>query len=326
MAGDLRSNLYAVRINLARQAWLGGDIVRTMALLDSLRPSADQDDLRGFEWYYLWKLCHGRKLDRSAWNGPARSLVYVDSGDTVAAVGEASITLSDVVSGRAKSKVPGSLAGVIAVARSPDGASIAAGFMDGTARIWEAGTLRERAVLAGHKGPVASLAFTPDGKTLATSTGLIGTGGGNPITRFVADRSPAEVRLWEVSTGKARSTIQDIPGTVKDRPNMVYGLAFAPDNVTLAAATADGTVLFWTIADGKCVAVLGGHAGPVFSLAFAPDGRTLATGSYDQTARLWDVGREARAGRPARDIRGRSSSSPWPPTAGPWRRAGWTRW
>ena len=173
-AEDLRLNLYAVRINLARQAWLGGDLARARTLLESLRPEPDQTDLRGFEWHYLWRLCFGRQLDLRGNSGPVRSVAFAPDGATIAVAKDNATTLADVASGRLKSKLPNLLGGVTAVAFSPDGRSLAAGFADGSARIYDPATWQERANLQGHAGPVGSLVFSPDGRALATANGHVG--------------------------------------------------------------------------------------------------------------------------------------------------------
>src|SRR5262249_21232509 len=78
-----RRRLYAAQVNLAFQAWEAGDATRVMELLESQRPRPGEEDLRGFEWYHLWRRCHsGRRWVVHRDGGTV--LAYSPDGKTLA--------------------------------------------------------------------------------------------------------------------------------------------------------------------------------------------------------------------------------------------------
>ncbi|MFD8812887.1 WD40 repeat domain-containing protein [Streptomyces sp. NPDC059627] len=119
-------------------------------------------------------------------------------------------------------------------------------------------------ILAGHLGPVQSLAFSPDGQTLASG-----------------DLDGA-IQLWNVTTGTSRSV------TVSNLNNNIQSVAFSPDGQTIASGGEDGSVQRWNPTTGQ-TRRLPGHAKSVAAVAFSPDGRTLASGSDDARVTLWDL-------------------------------------
>jgi len=131
-------------------------------------------------------------------------------------------------------------------------------------------------VLKEHSN-LASVAFSPDGKILAS--------GG----------SDATIWLWQLATPAAEQL--DIPprrlNPRRGHSSNIRRLAFCPATngapFLLASVSEDQTVRLWDVQREQCRHVLRGHSQYVLSVAFSPDGTVLASSSFDQTIRLWDV-------------------------------------
>ncbi|MFD9791518.1 helix-turn-helix domain-containing protein [Streptomyces sp. NPDC059070] len=196
------------------------------------------------------------------------------------------VTLWDIASGRVRATLPRSENRSAVLSFSPDGRTVATA--DGTAlRLWDSTTGQLRTTLTPPHpadtasrpsglatrdelcGGVRTMAFSPDGRTLASSDGR-------------------RVLVWDVATGRVRTAYTGPCDTLGAQRLGFTHLVFSPDGRTLAAPYGN-QVRLWDVTAGRDLATLTGHSGTVQDIAFAPDGRTLATAGSDRTVRLWDT-------------------------------------
>jgi hypothetical protein len=135
---------------------------------------------------------------------------------------------------------------VYSPAFSPDGSRIVTASGDQTARIWDAATAKEIAVLRGHDWEVYSAAFSPDGSRIVTAS---------------ADKT---ARIWDAVTAKEIAVLRGHGGSVNSA-------AFSPDGSRIVTASWDKTARIWDAATAKEIAVLRGHDIWVTSAAFSPE-------------------------------------------------------
>ena len=112
-------------------------------------------------------------------------------------------------------------------------------------------------------GSILSLAFSPNGKFLATGD------------------TKGEIHLWQVAPSRLLFTFQG-------HTSWVLSVAWSPDGKILASGGDDQTVRLWVLPEGRCLKILTGHANWVRSVDWSPNGQTLASGSDDQTIKLWN--------------------------------------
>ncbi|MEW6126961.1 MAG: hypothetical protein AB1757_07975 [Acidobacteriota bacterium] len=125
-------------------------------------------------------------------------------------------------------------------------------------------SLQKIRTFTGHKGDIISIAFSPDGRRLATAS---------------RDRT---LRLWDAANGKEILQFKNA-GMIANEIN------FSPDGLQLVAGCNDGIVRSWETATGKALLQLEGHRGQVMSVNFSPDGRRIVSGGLDSTTRVWDA-------------------------------------
>ncbi len=166
-------------------------------------------------------------------------------------------------------------ASITCLAFSPDGKLLASGSLDKTVILWDMDAGQEKTRIVANPAQVVwSLAFAPQGATLAIATG--------PADFRV--KQPGEVILWDHGTGKIRARLHG-------HSRAVTSVTHSRDGQSLVTGSADATVRFWDVKTARQYGMLKGHkAAPGFEaivVALSPDGAALATASFDQTVRIW---------------------------------------
>ncbi|MCF2147701.1 serine/threonine protein kinase [Desmonostoc muscorum LEGE 12446] len=162
---------------------------------------------------------------------------------------------------------------VNSVAFSPQGQIIASASYDRTIRLWQISSQKEfkncpcytlSGILSGHAWAVLTVAFSPDGKVLATGS------------------DDKTIKLWEVNTGQLISTLSGHSWSV-------VSVAFTADGKTLISASWDKTVKLWKVSTAEEIVTLCGHTDSVSAIAVSQVARLIASGSKDKTIKLWQL-------------------------------------
>ncbi len=264
-ARENRRAAYSAEMILAANEYENANLNRLREIVEKYQPrNDDEEDLRGFEWYFLNNLLNPPTKIASfqhpdeVWNAE-----FSPDGKFFAAYEDGLIKCFDTDSGAEIFSVQASADVLESIAVSPDGKFFASGGNDKLVIIFESETGREIAVLSGNTKPLYKIIFSPDGEFLAA--------GGADDT----------ARIWRVSDKKS---VHEFSGMSAG----IFAIAFSPDAKRLATASDVGVIRLWNTESGEQVLAFTASRKQINQLKFSADGKTLISVDADGKMNFWN--------------------------------------
>lgn len=227
----------------------------------------------------VWDIQTGKLLLSLPHSAIVQAIAFRDTTTLVCASADGSVRSWDVTSGGLRSVQSGGAVNCTATALSRDGMLAAFAFDTGKIAMRQTVTNTLVASAEGHPTAITAMAFSPDGKLLATASEAFRE---KPADEEVARRA-GDVRIWDVDTG-------ELERVLRGHALSVRGVAWSPEGNRLASVGESGTAVLW---DAQTFGRLNefnisAGQGRALVLAFSPDGKSLVTG-WRGGVQSWDV-------------------------------------
>ncbi|MEX2188033.1 MAG: serine/threonine-protein kinase [Pirellulales bacterium] len=279
--------LYAQKIRNLCKAWESTDLPDDITpLLDDLKPrNADDPDLRGWEWHYLYRQIN-QAFDRTFLHAPGvsvRSVAWHPDGKRLASAGDnGAIVIWDVDTSKPLRRLAGHKGTIHRIAWSPDGSQLVSAGRDGTVKMWSPNadkpiySLSLRDASAGIGVP--DVCFSPDGESFAAVYRL------------------RDIRIFSSESGNVVKTLEVAGSRSQGEGPFGYTqlgglrrLAWSPNGAWIATGWTDGKVRLWDVATGAASGEpRWTYGGEVTDMAWRPDSQRLVYVAGN--VRLWDIG------------------------------------
>jgi WD40 repeat protein/predicted Ser/Thr protein kinase len=266
-----RQFLYAAQMKLAHQAWDKANVERTQELLDAQVPQAGQEDLRGFEWYYLWRLAYNDLVMLKHKETVAAIVQTPDGAKLASQTLDGDIRIWETATGKELAPIHDREMNARSLAISPDGKWFAQGKGNGRVNVYAVEQGTRLATLEGSSKEITAVAFSPDGKLLAASS------------------SDGNVGVWAVPSWQPQANF-------KASSRLIRTIVFSPDSQQLLTGGTEESVKAWHPLTGQEVKALR-HGTAVHQIAFLPGTNQLVMGNgRTSSAAIWDyvAGRQIR--------------------------------
>ncbi len=319
LAKENRKSAYSAEMILGANEYENTNLNRVNELVQKYLPTEGEEDLRGFEWYYLKNLLNPpAKITTLIHDDELWNLEFSPDGKFFTTVSND----NDVITWNVETKSIVSqiepLKGAWKCSYFPDGKRFAVAASSASnpfVKVYEAETGKQVLTLSGHTKRIRAVDVSPNEKLIATGSqdGTVriwDSGTGVEIHKFNFENKDRAIEITDISYSKAGDklavagfeTLSVIDtksykridadlSDFADKNVLLYPwkVVFSPLEKTIALGIYQGEVVFLDSENLKIIKVLRNHQSNVKSLAYSPDGKILATGSWDRTVKFVDV-------------------------------------